>query len=154
MLHNIPMFEPALPALYFSSLIVFFLPHISLHHVIPQDTVYSLSARIKKSMINDRINTCPCRSIWDVLPLVISRSLFGVSKSGRRRRRGGDVSISGPPLPPVTMTTAVDGGGWGGEGGGGGGSLRSLDRCCWGLRIGREMVWQDGSCENTYATPP
>ncbi|XP_031715512.1 anoctamin-3 isoform X3 [Anarrhichthys ocellatus] len=32
--------------------------------------------------------------------------------------------------------------------------MRSLDRCCWGLRIGREIVWQDGSCENSDASPP
>lgn len=32
--------------------------------------------------------------------------------------------------------------------------MRSTDRCCWGLRIAREIVWQDGSCENTYASPP
>lgn len=37
--------------------------------------------------------------------------------------------------------------------GSGGGSMRSLDRCCWGLRIASETVWQDGSWESTFAAP-
>lgn len=88
-------------------------------------------------MIDEQINMRPCRPIPELPPWSFPAAYFGDSKSG-----GGGVSIFGPPPLPVTMTTAVEDGE---DGEAGGGGLRSGDRCCLALRIGRETVGQDGS---------